>query len=435
MCQLANRFKNNTSDIDDPLDIQLSLEFENIKRIIKWAASSGHVDILSTLIFRFGKLFEIFYQSWSEWKDILLRSIELAPHDNKLLAEIHLHLAKVLRHMELFSNDDNLKEAIPNYQKSIALFADIEEWDDVAKNLIGLGDVHKELKDFKSAEQCYHIALDSYQRIKSHEGEVTTLKRIGDIQEEIGDIKSALKTYLFAINIIKSNGLSNSPSLLESVGDIYSNTEEYGLSETYFSESKKIHLDNNALFNAAITLKKLYEVQWKQNKLKLAESNLSLSAELMIKVKCQYCYNSPINDMKLLESLNKDLGGDGATCLRAYFMYQTLVIPIETVEILRLLGNVHRINKNYTEATIKYLESFIVLIELKVHMGEEYFEEFISSIIQDIIADLSSTIRKTISGFKKNKKINDLRFAIKGLNSDLALNIYDDIINNIMSSN
>jgi tetratricopeptide (TPR) repeat protein len=97
----------------------------------------------------------------------------------------------------------NHQQAIDYYKKSLEICEKYGKNDCDETKLI-IGDVYREMKDFKNAEKYLFESLEGYRKWGDQEGEASVCWSLGDLYRDKGDKKTAKKYYLCAYNIYSS---------------------------------------------------------------------------------------------------------------------------------------------------------------------------------------------------------------------------------------
>ena len=95
------------------------------------------------------------------------------------------------------------QQAIDYYKKSLEICEKYKK-NDCSETKLIIGDVYREMRDFKNAEKYLFESLEDYRKSGDQEGEASACWSLGDLYRDKGDKKTAKKYYLCAYNIYSS---------------------------------------------------------------------------------------------------------------------------------------------------------------------------------------------------------------------------------------
>jgi tetratricopeptide (TPR) repeat protein len=425
LISLSNQY----SDTKEEMGDELVNEFENLIRAAVWARSVGDGATLARLITNSGTIFRALSQHWQEWKFSLQRAVELGLPNERLKAEVFSALGYVVRYVELFPKPDDLETAQRYYEQAIELFCKLEDWSRAAADLTSLGDLQFEKGKLQAAEQSYQRTLDLYRSQEFRKGEAEALKALGDVRKKSGNLSLAKDNYMLALDALQEQDTDCSTSdVLLALGDLYQEQNNLRDAERIYIRAVQLYKESGARIRVSETLTKLAQVQRKLCALKTSEQNLSLAAQYLKSVREKFDNLDPLEDMYVLSQFNSEMGGGELPCMRAYFMYQKLANPIETVRVLKSLADTQKEERELSRAAQSYTEALATCVEFRAEVGENLGKEFMMESMQSLIIGLSTVLAELRRCDAEQACIKKIRSRIESSESHQALEIFDSVL-------
>ncbi len=128
--------------------------------------------------------------------------------------------------------------AVGQYQKALELSRSLGRPADTAQILDALGSAYFEWGRYGEAEAAYQEALKLHRGIGKSDGVIRSSIHIGGIRQVQGDTEGALELYESALETARrSGGPADTATLLNNIGTLYFNSDDYGKAEGYFLEA------------------------------------------------------------------------------------------------------------------------------------------------------------------------------------------------------
>jgi tetratricopeptide (TPR) repeat protein/tRNA A-37 threonylcarbamoyl transferase component Bud32 len=143
----------------------------------------------------------------------------------------------------LYAGMNDYKNALHYYQKSLALYKKIDDTPGVVALMINIGSVHKALKQYDKALDCFHQALHLKTQMDRglREGASEILLNIGRVFFEKNDLHQAMENYQKALELGKQyKELPVEANCYHYIGKIILGKGDLNTSLTYFKNSLDI---------------------------------------------------------------------------------------------------------------------------------------------------------------------------------------------------
>lgn len=166
------------------------------------------------------------YQKVEKAKEIILESKNLLQK-----SDAHYFLGKVYYNQAVYG------EALDNLLQAEAIFKELNH-ESLGDVLNTLEELYYDLKQPDKAFQYHELALKHFERLRDNAGVARSLGLIGRMCEKQGDLDKALEIQKQALELIKDSDEIIQAKILENIGSIYEDLEDFEKAEEYYRLSQ-----------------------------------------------------------------------------------------------------------------------------------------------------------------------------------------------------
>ena len=185
----------------------------------------------------------------------------------------------------MYSDQDNMHQALKEFENSISIFIELKDSNRVADILVNLGFTYAKLQRIDKSLECYTKAISIYEKVKSKHGICWVYNCIGDMYKEANkNLKSALIYY--EKSLLMANEMNDNDRrfrLINRIGNVYRDLEKYDTSIEYIKQGLKIAQELENENHIAWSYSSLAKVFFKQKDFKQAKHYSDLSLTLIKK--------------------------------------------------------------------------------------------------------------------------------------------------------
>jgi signal transduction histidine kinase/Tfp pilus assembly protein PilF len=296
----------------------------------------------------------------------------------------------------------DLNNAIKSFEKSLEVAKKADNKEQLIDSYKSLGSVHKKLENYKKALSYYKFSLDIAKEIKQLKSTAVLYYSIGDCYFRMGETSEALKCFKLCVNLSEEN---NFVTLLEdgylALARIYDKLEDF--EEAFKNQSKyiKVHED---IFSEE-SQERIAELQTKFETEKKEKEILQLKAEQQIATQRSH--------------LIFTLSGFLVLLIIIALLYNRFLIRKKSIRLL-----------DQKNILLEKANNDLVDAKEKAEESDRLKTAFLANVSHEIRTPMNAIIG--FSGFmidpevseQEKEELNELI----NLNSDLLLNIIDDIL-------
>lgn len=197
-----------------------------------------------------------------------------------------------------FAVDNNYELAIVNYQRSLNIFKNLQDYENIAVlyNIIGYAYIN--LYSEEKAIEYYLKSLKLYQQLNDNDGIAMNFNDIGNLYSARGNYGAATKYFLDALKIYEdlddNDGVSGTYTNL---GNVYTEQGSYNKAIAYYRESIVLETSLNDFNGIAINYNNLGDLNIRLGDFKQAKTYFFKSLEIA----------NEINDQELIASIYLNL--------------------------------------------------------------------------------------------------------------------------------
>jgi class 3 adenylate cyclase/Tfp pilus assembly protein PilF len=155
--------------------------------------------------------------------------------DKNMEAKTHFKIGRI---WQLFSG---YKEALEQYNQSLALEEELENKKDAGVSLYQIGSVYDDLGEFLPADEHTRKAYEIFKELGDEKRMAICLNNLGNFQNSLGNNTKALDVFIEALKINDSiNNKDEISKNLNNIGVVYLGMEKYSKAREYFQQSYDI---------------------------------------------------------------------------------------------------------------------------------------------------------------------------------------------------
>lgn len=179
---------------------RLESEHNNLRAALRWAEAHGEKEIGLRMAVTMWRFWEVRGHQ-SEGRDWLVRLLEGSDG-----ASPQTRAKAFLRAGGLERDHGNYEQALPLFQKGLALYQELDDKWGVAATLNGLGDMAHQQVNYEEAAARYEEALALFKEIGNQQAVSYVLNNLGNVARDQGDYERASKIHEEALALFRNLG-------------------------------------------------------------------------------------------------------------------------------------------------------------------------------------------------------------------------------------